>query len=155
MEILIKFYGNNGKLWTILCLSLVSMRGHTHHIFDAIWIPSEQVTKLPLKRFMLFRIPLIHLDYWLAFLRKFPPYYTCSWTNSRKENFVHFDVNFVVLTDLNYNYQAKKSAQRLTVGQIPLDWQPCTGKIVAIKWLKWSRRLPLTWSISAKMLYLS
>ena len=34
--ILIKFYGNNGKLWTILYLSLVSMLGYTHHIFDPI-----------------------------------------------------------------------------------------------------------------------
>ena len=34
--ILVKFYENNGKLWTILCLSLVSMLGYTHDIFDPI-----------------------------------------------------------------------------------------------------------------------
>ena len=78
--ILIKFYEINGKLWTILRLSLVSMLGYTHDIFDPIEIPSEQVTKLPPKLFMLFRVPLTHLDYWLAFFRKFPRHYTCSRT---------------------------------------------------------------------------
>ena len=56
--ILIQFYGNNGKLWTILFLSLVSMLIYKHYIFDPIKIPSEQVTKLPPKLFMLFsRVP--------------------------------------------------------------------------------------------------
>ena len=58
VEILIQFYGSNGKLWTILFLSLVSMLIYKHYIFDPITIPSEQVTKLPPKLFMLFsRVP--------------------------------------------------------------------------------------------------
>ena len=56
--IFIKLYEINGMLWTILRLSLASMLGYTHHIFDPISIPSEQVTKLPLKLFMLFRVPI-------------------------------------------------------------------------------------------------
>ena len=34
---------------------------------------------------MLFRVPLTHLDYWLAFFRKFPRHYTCSRTTITKE----------------------------------------------------------------------
>ena len=40
----------------------------------------SKVTKLPPKLFMLFRVPLTHLDYWLAFFKKFPRHYICSWT---------------------------------------------------------------------------
>ena len=36
-------YANNGKLWTILCLSLVSMLWDRCHIFKTIQIMSEKV----------------------------------------------------------------------------------------------------------------
>ena len=55
-------------------------RTQTSH-FKSTLVPSVQVTKLPTTFFMFLRVPLTHLDRWLAFFTKFPRDYRCSQTN--------------------------------------------------------------------------
>ena len=54
------------------------------HILNPPLWPSVQVTKLPTKFFMFLRVPLTHLDRWLAFFTKIPRDYRCSQTKSSK-----------------------------------------------------------------------
>ena len=51
-----------------------------HHILNPPLWPSVQVTKLPTTFFMFLRVPLTHLDRWLAFFTKFPRDYGSSQT---------------------------------------------------------------------------
>ena len=91
------------------------MLEHKRHILNPPLWPAVQVTKLPTTFFMFLRVPLTHLDRWLAFFTKFPRDYRCSQTKNSIAIIMALDHSRLGLEN---RFLENKSGRIFCVGQV-------------------------------------